>query len=556
MPSRVWASPTSIWRELRRRKVVKAFLAYSAAGLVLIEGANNILPALGVSETVNRVLVWIVLVGLPIAMLLAWKFDVVPDAGEDVAVLPPSRPIDLPTDRIAVLPFRDMSAAQDDTYFADGVTEDIIAKLSTIQAFSVVSRTSVMGFRGTREPIPSIGQQLQAGSILEGSVRRVPERVRVVSQLIDVNSDRCVWTETYDREVDDLFSVQSDIATSVARGLHASLSTEDEARLTERRSADPEAYDLCLRARHLWNTRSVAGLQESQALLEKAIDLDPELALAHATLASTLATSALYNIDPAPENMPRALEAAERALVLEPELAEALNARGLVECVWSWDWERGAATFLEAAAASPSDVVARQWYSLNCLAPQGRLEEAESALAVARSLDPLSPIVQASDGFLKYLGRDGEGAQASLQPLISDAACPPIAHLFMGFVHELMEQNDAARRAFRQAKAVGGRNIEALTALASNHALSGNRREAEEMLEEIEATAARSYVTPGHLARVHAALGQWEQAQHHWTRAIEVRSADLIWVGVSPMYDFARGRPEWQAVVDAVGAMR
>jgi TolB-like protein/Tfp pilus assembly protein PilF len=546
--------PTSLWRELRRRKVVRVFLAYGATTLVLIEGANNVFPALGIPESVNQLLVWLLLGGLPIAVFLAWRFDVVPDPGGDSVEESATRLVDLPADRIAVLPFRDMSEGASDGYFADGVTEDIIAKLSTLSTFNVVSRTSVMGFRGSQASAVQIGQQLGAGSIVEGSVRRASDRVRVVTQLIDVNADRSVWTETYDRDLDDLLSLQSDIATSVARGLRASLTSDEEARLTAGSDVDPEAHDLYLRARHSWNSRSVVGLRESRTLLERALEIDPDYAPAHAAMATSLATSGLYNLHPPNDTMEPALESAQRALALDPRLVEALNARGLVECVWRWDWEAGERTFQSAISASPSDVVARQWYALNCLAPQGRLEEAAASLEVARSLDPLSSIVQVSGAFLAYLDRDMDRAGELLRPVLAEPSPPPVAHLFQGFVHEFEGRHEDARRSFRKARAVGGAMVEALASLAANRAFCGNEVEAREMLEELQVTGSRSYVPPGLIGRVHAALGDWDQARASWQGAVALRSADLMWVGVSPMYDFARERDEWREVVDAVGA--
>lgn len=545
-------SPASLWQELRRRKVVRVFLAYGATMLLLIEGANNTLPALGVPESVNRLLIWVLLAGLPVAVILAWRFDVVPDPAD--AATAATWPTPLPHDRIAVLPFRDMSQTGADEYLADGVTEDIIAKLSTLGAFNVVSRTSVMGFRGSPASAVAIGQELGAGSIVEGSVRRASGQVRVVAQLIDVNADHSVWTETYDRDVDDLLALQADIATSVARGLQARLTSDDEARLSAGSDVDPEAYDLFLRARHLWNSRSVAGLHESRALLERALDIDPDYAAAHAALATSLATSGLYNLHPPEDTMAPALAAAARALELNPRLVDALSTRGLAECIWRWDWTEGERTFREAADASPSDVVTRQWYALNCLAPQGRLDEAQASLDVASALDPLSPIVRVSGAFLAYLERDMERAGRALEAILAEDEPPPIAHLFQGYVHEAEGRNDAARRSFRSARAVGGAPVEALASIAANHALSGDSVHAREMMDELLVIAQRSYVPPGLIARVEAALGDWDQAGVRWREAVALRSADLIWVGVSPMYDFARGRPEWREVVEAVGA--
>ncbi len=221
-----------------------------------------------------------------------------------------------------------------------------------------------------------------------------------------------------------------------------------------------------------------------------------------------------------------------------------------------WDWDRGAATFGEAARVSPSDASARQWYALNCLAPQGRIFEAREALDAARALDPLSHVAQVSDGFLKYLDRDVAAATAVLTPLLAEPDCPPITHLFLGFVHQLSGQYDLARRAFRTAEAVGGRTAEALTALATNQALAGDLKAARRLLAEMVAISDRRYVSPGRLAEVHAAVGDWDEARDHWKEAIRIRSTDLIWIGVSPVYDFARGREEFEDVVAAVGAAR
>lgn len=571
-------SVANLWLELRRRKVVRVVVAYSAVALVLIEAANNVLPAFGVSESINRLIVLTAVAGLPIAVLLAWKFDVIPDPGDPgrsgsgafQAVANPPAPgghtqpaankTPLPQERVAVLPFKDMSEQKADEYFADGTTEDIIAQLAKMATFNVVSRTSVMAFRGTQLSAPLIGQQLGAGSIVEGSVRRAGGRVRVVAQLVDANSDATLWTETYDRDLQDVFAVQSEIAESVAQGLHAHLGEGATTPLqiatasTSPRRTNTEAHDLYLRARHLWNQRSVAGLTESQSLLERACAKDPGFALAHAGLASTLATAGLYGLDQPDQLMVPALRSAERALEIEPDLVEALNARGLIECVWSWEWAVGEATFQLAAQVSPSDVVARQWYALNCLAPQGRLEEAQEALGVARSLDPLSPVVRASDGFLRYLARDLDGAEATLGPLVEEAEAPPVAHLFMGFVQQLAGRGDEASRHFQAAESAGGRTEEALAALATNRALAGDVGKAESLLQEMVELSETRYVSPGRLAQVAAAVGDWTRAKGYWAEALRVRAPDLIWLGVSPIYDFARGRAELEDVVRAVGA--
>ena len=345
LPSRV----RTFFFELRRRHVIRVGIAYAAVAFILIEAAGNIFPVVGLEGWYPAVVV-LGLAGFPLTLILAWLFDlgpggvVVTPRAEDAA---PSTRVSQDTivsaarldpKTVAVLPFDNLDGDAEDDYFADGITEEITARLSRIRDLKVVSRTSVMIFKDVKKNIRQVGRDLGAGSVVEGSVRRAQGRVRITAQLIDARSDEHVWAESYNRSLEDIFAIQSDVAESIATALQAELTPSEVAGLERKATDDLQAYDAYLKGRFLYNLRTEDGIRKSVGFLEEAIDRDPVFALAHAALADSFVLLGLYNADPPGRVMPRAKALALDALRLDPNLGEALTALACVRAIYDWDW--------------------------------------------------------------------------------------------------------------------------------------------------------------------------------------------------------------------------
>lgn len=548
-------------RELRRRRVFRVAVAYLAGGFVLLQVAETVLPPIG-WDTAHTAVVVLVLGGLPVALVLAWIFDVSPEglvvtpdleeapAGLAVATAPEAPRY--PATALAVLPFKNVGGDADDEYFAEGIHDDLLASLSRIRGLKVISRTSVtsVGPRGlgTHE----IAHRLRVGSIVEGSVRRAGRRVRIVARLVDTASDSQVWAETYDRGLEDVFEIQSDVARHIAHALSIRLSDDESRRLATTPTQSLEAYDLYLRGRFQWNRRTEAGLTTSVDLLRRAVELDPDFALAHAGLADAWATLGIYNVRAPSEVMPAAETAASRALDLDPALAEALTARGCVRSLYAWDWEAADEDFRRARATAPAYATGHHWHAINHLALRGRFAEAHEALRIAGDLDPDAPAIEASVGFLLFLERRYPEAEHRLSGLT--AAHPDFAmgHFFLGGVLERSGRWNEALASLEAACELRGRSPEALAALAQTLAFAGRRAESDDLVRAMRASAVTRWVSPTRFAQIAFAAGDMDAGFSGLRAAVDARAVDLPWMAIHPAFDAVRADFRFDEVREAL----
>jgi TolB-like protein len=422
-----------LFNELKRRKVFRVAVVYVATAFVILQAADIMLPRLGVPEWAMSLVVVLVVLGFPLALVLAWALELTPEGvrvtpapgpgdhdqpapsllgrktvlaagllvimGASLSagwLLKPSGPASDPvagsaphaSGSVAVLPF-DNFAVEDEDYFSDGITEDIIAQLTRVPDLTVISRTSAMRYRNTELSVRQIGAELGVGAILEGSVRRADGRVRIVAQLIDVATDAHLWAETYDREVADIFAVQSEVAREIASALGRTL-VAPTAGGQEHARTDPETYELYLRARHLWNQRRPAALRSAIQYFEEAIARDPNFALAHAGLADVYVVRPFADPTvPALPSAESAMAAARRALELDPTLGEAYAALGHASLV-AWSFEDADEYFARALELTPGSATAHHWAG-GYRAALGQTEEGLELLRRALELDPFSP---------------------------------------------------------------------------------------------------------------------------------------------------------------------
>ncbi len=400
-------NPRKLWAELTRRRVVRAALYYIAAAWVLAQALDLLLDAFEASRYMRFVVAGLVL-GLPVATVLAWMFDLTP-AGLERTASVPAVAADLPEDSIAVLPFANLSNDPENEYFSDGLAEEIRNQLARVQGLRVAARSSSFAFKGRHEDVREVGRRLNVASVLEGGVRRQAGTVRIDVQLVSAVDGYQVWAQTFERQIDDIFKLQTEVAYAVIAAV------KPHAAAAGRPAPEPttqsfEAYNLYLLGRHYFHKRTEAALRRAMDCFRQAIDLDPGYALAYSGLADayTLASTGYYGEVPREESIANALPAAMKALELAPALAEAHASLGLIRHNQG-DYALGEIALERAIELNPNYTMAHVWHGL-VLTSQGRYREAAAHMRDAFRLDPLSPIINANVGFDAL--RFGDAAEA------------------------------------------------------------------------------------------------------------------------------------------------
>ena len=552
---------TSLLGELKRRKVFRVGATYLVAAFVVIQVADLLeeaLPRLPVG-TLTTVTV-IAIIGFPIALLLAWVYELTDqgvmkdeDIARDEALAPPLAAQNVEPRSIAVLPFANLSADDDSDYFSDGVTDDIITSLSRIGDIRVVSRTSVMRYKDSQEPVGTIAAELRVATVLEGSVRRAKGRVRISAQLIDAAEDRHLWVESYDHPLEDIFDIQSDVSRQIAQALAAQLSAEEKAGLEQRPTADVDAYDLYLKGRHLWGRRTVDGLEKSIQYFLRALEHDPEFALAEAGMADSYVTLGMYGMRAPDEVMPLARDSATRALSLDPRMAEASTALATVKALYDWDWSGAEREFRHAIEIQPNYPVAHQWLASNLLTPLGRFEEARAANERAGELDPLSEAIATTCGVIALYSAEYESAVTGLSEVLDVHDRFGMAAFFRGQAEMELGRLDAAVDSLRLAAQLTNSSSEVLAMLAHAYAAGGQTAEARDILASLETRFADGYGSPVLKAQILLGLGEQDRALDLLEEAAGIRAADVVWLGVKPIYEPLRADPRFGAILKTVG---
>jgi serine/threonine-protein kinase len=452
---------------------------------------------------------------------------------------------------IAVLPFVNSSAVPENEYLSDGISEDLIHALSALPALRVVARTSAFAFKGRSQDVRTIGAELGVTTILTGSVRRSGERIRITTDLIDVATGFALWSERFDRELTDVFTVQDEISRAIVDTLRVRLLGESE-RMVVTPTTNFNAYESYLKGRFEWSQRTAASMERGLEHLKAAVHADPAFTLALTGLADCYLTLAIYGVMAPDEAMTHAVTAAEQALRGQPRSAEALTARASVRALYHFDWRRAEDDYIAALAEREQSPVTHQWYAMHLLAPRRRLGEARAHVARARELDPLSPSIGASAGILRLYERDEERAVHELGLVIAQHPSFGLAHFFQGQALAELRRHDDAVATLERAVLLSGASAETRSALGYAQARAGNSVAARETLASIERSAAEGYVSPVLLAQVHVALNEPEQAVDLLERALILRAADLTLLPVRPSFEPLFGMPRFDAIVRAL----
>lgn len=457
--------------------------------------------------------------------------------------------MEAPLGSIAVLPFVNQGGDEEDEFLSDGLTEDLIHLLGTVEGLHVVARTTAYAFKGTTEDVRAIGRRLNIGAVLEGSVRRAGNRLRVTTRLVKAADGYQLWSERFDRTLDDVFAVQDEIAQATVRALESRLLGRSAAATARSR----EAHELYLRGRRAWNLRTEEGLKASVEYLKSALDADPGYALAHAALADSYATLGTYGVQAAHEVMPLAEQAAERALEIEPDLAEALTSLGCVKASYRWQWSEAETLFRRAIAARPGYATAHQWLAMNCLVPGRRFDEARAALDQALRYDPLNPSIRVSQGLVEHFAGNGAAAVETCRRAIEADPGFGMARYFLGRALSAMGRYAEAIAAFGRAAELTGASPEIAGSLGHALARLGRSGQAVEKLTELEARSRERYVSPVLLALVAIGLDDRDRALAELERAVEERSIQLTWIALRPSFAPLRNEPRFRAVLAHAG---
>jgi adenylate cyclase len=526
-------SPVRVFlAELQRRKVIRVIVGYAIAAWIVVQVAATILPIIGAPEWVERVVLLLLALGLPLAATLSWAYDATPHglvrataAAAQAAAAPAAatRPVArervaAPPRSVAVLPFTDMSAERDQEHFSDGIAEEILNMLARLRDIRVAARTSSFAFKGRSEDVRRIGEALGVASVVEGSVRKAGNRVRITVQLIDVSNGYHLWSERYDRQLDDVFAIQDEIARNIAGALDVKLAHAGGV-LHPPPTADVRAYDLYLRARQLFHQTRHSAIRDARATFLAAVALDPRFALAYAWAAFSSCMLHMY-FDHSPENLERADRDSLRALQLAPQLAEAHSARGLALSV-ARRYDDAEAEFDEALRLDDTDFDTHYFYARSCWAA-GRLEQAARLFTRASELRPEDfQALALLESVYAALGRADDERRAG---------------------------RDALERVERHL-ALNPHDVRALYLGAGNLVRAGQRERAREWAARAIALDPDDCATHYNVACVYGSLGDADPAMKHLDAAVQLGFAHRAWIENDGDFAPVRSDPRFAAIL-------
>jgi TolB-like protein/Tfp pilus assembly protein PilF len=593
-------NPKDFFGELKRRNVYRVAVTYAVIAWLLIQAASILLPAFEAPTWVLKALVALLIFGFVMAVFISWAFEATPQGmkrTEDVspdevlpswsprkfaalivtiamlaasllvvnllrsrskpAAPPPTSALDLPAKSIAVLPFENLSRDPDNAYFTEGIQDEILARLAKIADLKVISRTSTQRYKTSPDDLPQIAKRLGVSNILEGSVQKTADRVRVTVQLINAASDAHLWAETYDRTLTDVFAAESDIAKMIADTLRAKLSGSEQQAIAVRPTQNAEAHQLYLRGRYFWNKRTGADLKKAIDYFNRAIGKDPNYALAFAGLADAYVLLSAYAEASPKESLPQAKAAALKALELDSTLGEAHATLANALVAYDLNFAEANREFERAIELNPNYATAHQWYAETGLVPLGQFEKAVAEVKRALELDPLSLVINADVGTTLTNARRYDQAIEQLRKTVEMDPGFYYAHWTLGNALELKGLTEEAIAEYKEAIAL---NDDPLPRALLGHlyAKIGRKNEALAILKqvrELRESSKQRYISPYNLALIHTGLGQKDEALQLLEETYQDRDGyDIAFIKVEPLLDPLRGDPRFETLVQKVFA--
>ena len=579
----------NFFAELKRRNVYKVAVAYAVVGWVIAQIATQIFPFLEIPNWVVRLVIVLIAIGFPIALVIAWAFEATPEGikrTEDVDLAMSARQprkhtwvfvviigaafsiglffigrytgrntagaSELPAKSIAVLPFDNLSRDPDNAFFAEGVQDEILTRLAKVADLKVIARTSTQKFKSSPENLPDIAKQLGALNILEGSVQKVNDQVRVNVQLINALTNTHLWAEIYDRKLTDIFAVESDIAKTIADTLQAKLTGSEKTAISKEPTANTEAYELYHKGRSLWGKRTGDNIPKAIAFYEQAIARDPNYALAYAGLSSAYILSPFYAGANRLEMSAKAKEAALKALHLDPNLAEAHAALGKVLFFGEIDLAGAAREYKRAIELKPNDADAHHWYSNDILAALGRFDEAIAEGKRSVELDPLSIVINADLGETFYYAKRYDESVTQLRKTLEIDPTSFYTHYNLGIALQAKGDLPGAIAEYEKAKQLGD-NTTVSTFYAAAKAQAGDKDAARRMLSELDEISKHHEVVGYLRAVLYLSLNNKDEALRWLEQGVKERDgSNICWINVDPLLDSLHGDPRFEALVQKV----
>jgi TolB-like protein/Tfp pilus assembly protein PilF len=582
----------NFFAELKRRNVYKVAVAYAVASWLLIQIATQVFPFFEIPNWAVRLVVLLLIAGLPVALVFSWAFEITPEGIKRESEIEGDRSIThhtgrkiiwitavlaivaaallafqfygpkfggaakneapaIPEKSIAVLPFDNLSEDKSNAYFAEGVQDEILTRLAKVADLKVISRTSTQHFKSTPEDLPAIAKQLGVAHILEGSVQKSNDQVRVNVQLINAMTDAHLWADTFDRKLTDIFAVETDIAKTIAETLQARLTGSEKTAMSKKPTENPEAYELYLKGRHFWNRRTEADIRKAIEYFHDAIEKDPSYALAYTGIADGYSVLTGYSNDAPKQYIERAIPAARRAVALDDSLAEAHTA--LANAIGA-DLQLPAseAEFKRSFALNPNYASAHQWYG-EVLQSTGRFDEAIAEMRRARELDPLSLIINCVLASAYYSAGRYDEASREVQRAFDLDPNFGVAYWVRAQIEEAKGDFQHALADYEASKA--GISSDAMNGMiACAYARAGKRAEAEKILNELTNESRHRFVSSYSLAQIHAILGNKDNAMRLLEKAFDERTIPIGGGGtggpkIDHRFDSLRDDPRFQKLV-------
>ena len=460
------------------------------------------------------------------------------------------RPLPGAIQSVAVLPLANLSGDASQDYFADGMTDAIITELSQIKKLRVISRTSVMQYKHTQEKLDQIAQDLSVDAIVEGSVVRSGDRVRISAKLFQTNIEGALWGDNFERNFTDVLTLQSDVATAIARGIQVELSSAEQSQLARSRSVVPEAYEAYLKGRYEFEKRTPEGFRDAVTFLQKAIDKDPTFAAAYAALGDTYMSMGNYQMAPPETLIPKAKQAVEKALELDNRLAQAHTSLAAIR-MYHLEGGDVEGEFQQAIALDPGYAQGIHWYALY-LSAVGKKEEAIREIKLAREIDPKSLIINANVGWVYYLAADFDRAEEAEKTTLQMDPSFVGAHSYLGQVYVEKGRYEEAIREFQTAVSLTPGDVAGQADLGHGYARSGKKEQAEETLQEMQAEQGHLYVSGYDFATVYAGFQDVKKTLEWLEKAYVERNGRLANLAVHPQFAFLRGEPRFEILVDKI----
>ena len=513
--------------------------------LETIESTAVLRPAPPVDRTSvgsRMALLTLVIVSLTASLVVLFAFNI---GGLRERLVHPSTAPEIRS--LAVLPLANLSGDPSQDFFADGMTAELIRAVSKIAQLRVVSRTSVMTYKGMHKPLPQVARDLDVTALLEGSVARSGDHVRIAVELYDGASERELWSGTFDRDLTDVLALEDEVAHAVALQIRLKLASSPRTRM----SISPEVYDLYLKGRYALDQDSADALNLAFAYFRQGIDKDPKYAPLYAGLADAYGRLPFYTDTRPSEAFPKAKEAAARALQLEPTEAEAHASMAYILNYYDWDRSGAEQEFKRALELDPNDAAAHHAYG-RFLASIGRVGEARAELSHAQELDPLSLGIQSNVGMVSYFARQYGDALDQLQKVLKLDPKFPVPYWGIGMCYEQLKKYPEALAQFQKGIELSGRGANGIASLAHAFGLAGQRAEAQKILAELTARSKTEYVSSYQFAVIYLGLGQNERAFAALEGAYNERSTLLGYLKMDPRFDPLRPDPRFQKLLSRI----